>query len=48
MECLRIKLNSDVKEIITINTEKLLSKIKANLEKWGKAKFNTLGESKYN
>lgn len=44
MEYLGIKLNSDLKEIITTNMEKLLNKIKANLEKWDKLNLTLWGK----
>lgn len=44
MEYLGIKLNSDIKEIITTNLEKLLNKIKTNLEKWDRLNLTLWGK----
>lgn len=44
MEYLGIRLNPDIEEIITTNMEKLLDKIKANLEKWGRLNLTLWGK----
>lgn len=44
MKYLGIELNSNIEEIITTNMEKLLNKIKVNLEKWGRLNLTLWGK----